>query len=137
MSDDHTNETPSTEEHGSSDEHVRSLGEDRYVVSLDDGDDSPPAADRTDEPAPEGDPRRRLAALDGAYALELHARHGTGTDSLRVETNDVAEAFESLLRWYAGSVAADTPAETVVSTLLANSGLDIDGARVDAGSSRS
>jgi hypothetical protein len=127
---DDDNDTTPIEREGSSDEQVRPLGEDRYVVSLDDEADSP-GADGIDSPS-EGsnaDAGRRLEDLDGAYAFELHARHENGADSRRVETNDVTDAFESLLRWYAGTVAPDTPPETVVETLLANSDLDLDGRR--------
>jgi hypothetical protein len=126
---DDDNDTTPPEREGSNDEHVRSLGEDRYVVSLDDREEAPPVADGEQAPESESDAGRRLEELDGAYAFELHARHETGTDSLRVETNDVTDAFESLLRWYAGTVAPDTPPEAVVGTLLANSDLDVDGRR--------
>ena len=135
MPDDDTNETEPTEQHGSSDDHVQSLGEDRYVISLDDPTPHEDGAGGPDS-SPDGAPDRRLDDLNGAYAFELHARHGSEADSLRVETNDVTDAFESLLRWYAGAVAADTPTETVVATLLANSTLELDGGG-HAGSSRS
>jgi hypothetical protein len=124
MLDDDTDDT-TTEREGSSDEHVQPLGEDRYVVSLDERVEAPPAGAHA--PDPGSDAGRTLDDLDGAYALELHARHEDDADSLRVETNDVADAFESLLRWYAGKVAPATPPEAVVGTLLANSDLELDG----------
>jgi hypothetical protein len=129
MLDDDSNDTTPTERTGSNDEHVRSLGEDRYVVSLEDQEDPAPITGDEQAPPPGSDTGRRLDDLDGAYAFELHARHENGADSLRVETNDVGEAFESLLRWYAGKVAPDTPPEAVVGTLLANSNLDPGGRR--------
>lgn len=128
MLDDDTDDTTPPEREGSNDEQVRSLGEDRYVVSLDDREE-PPVADGEQPPGSSRGDGQRLDELDGAYAFELHARHENGADSVRVETNDVGDAFESLLRWYAGKVAPDTPTEAVVGTLLANSDLDVGGRR--------
>lgn len=129
MSDEHTTQTAASEQQESSDEQVRALGEDRYVVSVDEEGDPLPTDETPDRQpsAPGSDPEERIADLEGAYALDLAARHGSEGGHLRHETNDVTEAFESLLRWYADRVAPDTPPETAVATLLANSDLDVDG----------
>lgn len=128
MPDEHTQQTHPNERQEPSDEHVRALGENRYVVSLDEEDERPLTGGTADQSRSVRDePSRRLDDLDGAYALDLRARHGAEASHHRLETNDVCEAFESLLRWYAGCVAEDTPPETVVATLLANADLDLDG----------
>jgi hypothetical protein len=129
MSDENTETALSPDQIELNENQVRPLDENRYVVDPDGTDNShsvtgtgdSSVADRTN-----GDTTEEFAALDGAYALEIRAQSGTERDAFRVETNDVSEAFESLLRWYAGHVADDTPPEDVLAVLLANSTLEVD-----------
>ena len=127
MTDEHTNDAESDEEHAANDDDIRSLGEDRYVITPDGPEGSQPGGAGIELPwaGAQGDEAGGIADLDGAYALALDARFEGVEDDLTVETNDVSAAFEALLRWYAGNVADGTPPEAVVATLLENSELDV------------
>lgn len=129
MSDDDTKEVLSPDHIDVDDEHVQPLDENRYVVSPDEG--SSPSSSTGDENTADsertsGDEPGALADLDGAYAVALQARFESERDDIRIETSDVSVAFESLLHWYAGKVADDTPPEEVIAVLLANSDLDVE-----------
>ncbi|MFT4891070.1 MAG: hypothetical protein ACI9YT_001992 [Halobacteriales archaeon] len=129
MSDDHTNNILSPDQLELDDEHIRPLNENRYVVSVDEKSSPSSVADDRDElisGCASVNMTKTLADLEGAYAFEVHARFEGKSDSLCIETNDVSEAFDSVLRWYAGKVADDTPPEDVIAVLLANSDLNID-----------
>jgi hypothetical protein len=106
-----------------SDERIRRLGDDRYVVRTDD--DPPTGA--TDDAAPEtvaaGTPP--LDDVEGAYAVALAARTDGDLETFRTASNDVRDPFEAMLRWYAERVAPDSPPEQVVSVLLDASDLDV------------
>jgi hypothetical protein len=119
----------SPEELGPDDEHVRTLGDGRLLVDADGSDDAG-ARDGTpggiDGTADHDDATGGLDGLDGAYALVARARTGGETGRVRVASNDVAEAFEALVRWYVGRVAADVAPEEALAVLLANSDLALD-----------
>lgn len=129
MSDENTENALSPDQLEPNDDQVRPLDENRYVVDPDGTDNSHSVTDAGDSPVADrtnGDTTEEFAALDGAYALEIRAQFGTERNTLAVETNDVSEAFESLLHWYAGHLAEDTPPEDVLAVLLANSTLEVD-----------
>jgi hypothetical protein len=126
MSDDNTDDALSPDELELDDEHVQRLDENRYVVTVDEK-RSPSGgthgkagldSDRTSD-------AQGLAEIDGAYAFEARGRFEAEMDEIHVGTNDVVDGLESLLRWYAQNVAADTPPEDVVTVLLENSDLDV------------
>jgi hypothetical protein len=96
------------------DDRVRRLDGDRYVVEANGPDD---------RPAVEADGSASLP--DGAFALTARARAEDRTDSLRVDSDDVAASFEALVRWYAALVAPDDPPAAVVATLLRHASLDV------------
>ncbi|GAB7095314.1 hypothetical protein JCM30237_24670 [Halolamina litorea] len=125
MTDEHTNQTGADEAHASNEAEIRSLGEDRYVVTPDGSKDTHGDGESRGAALQGSDPTGGLADLDGAYALELDARFGSAEDDLTVETNDVSVAFDALLRWYADKVAGETPPETVIATLLENTELNV------------
>ncbi|WP_247006624.1 DUF7500 family protein [Halorientalis litorea] len=114
---------------GPDDEYVKQLDDGRHVVVTDDDGSRPatdggtPPADGSAQPAASAG---SLADLDGAYAMRAVARAGTSEDSHSVETNDVSEAFESLLRWYAEQVSDGTPPAEVIAVLLTNTDLDVE-----------
>lgn len=126
MSDNDRNDILSPEQLERDDEHMHALEGNRYVVTADE-----PSGRRSDL---DGRPDRsahggggtagELAELEGAYAFEVCARFGSDRDDISVETNDVSDAFETLLRWYVDNVAADTPPAEAVAVLLENSDLD-------------
>lgn len=125
MTDEHTNGTGVEEQHASNEAEIRSLGEDRYVVTPDGSGDTHGDGESRAAALQGSDPTGGLADLDGAYALELDARFGSAEDDLTVETNDVSVAFDALLRWYADKVAEATPPEAVIATLLENTELNV------------
>jgi hypothetical protein len=100
---------------------VRPLDGDRYVVEAN-GPDDAPAVGADEAPT----------LPDGAYALAARARAGPATDSLRVDSDDVAASFEALVRWYVGLVAPDESPEAAVATLLRHASLDIE-VEIEAG----
>ena len=105
---------------------VRPLDERRFVVTTA-RDDTDPAKTTDRETTSRHDSQPDgLAGLHGAYALEVHARTEATEETLRHETNDVSEAFESLLRWYVARVAPDMMPEDAIAMLLSNSTLDLD-----------
>ena len=126
MTDQYTNEPESNEQDASGDGEIRSLGENRYVVSPDGGEAPHRNEGNVEVPVPGSESDSAgISELDGAYALELDARFEGVEEDLSVETSDVSVAFDALLRWYAGNVAEGMPPEDVIATLLANSELDV------------
>lgn len=114
---------------GPDDEHVRQLDDGRHVVVTDET-GSRPATDGgtapVDGPTQSAASEGSLADLDGAYAMQTVARAGTSEGSHSIETSDVSEAFESLLRWYAEQVSDGTPPADVIAVLLSNTDLDVE-----------
>jgi hypothetical protein len=116
-----------------SDEHIRLLENDRYLVTGGDGEEPSAAADdgsasRRSPPGTTDWTGRRpsLDDVDGAYAVVARAETPAAGDTFRAGTNDTSETFESLLRWYVGLLAGDVSPEEAIAVLLANSGLELD-----------
>lgn len=116
-----------------SDEHVRPLEDDRYLVTSGDGNERSTTADdgsasgpSPPEPTDTGGRPPSLDDVDGAYAVVARAETPAAESTFRAGTNDTSEAFESLLRWYVGLLAGDVSPEEAIAVLLANSGLELD-----------
>lgn len=120
------------------DDRLRELDDDRFVVSTDgesdaqtaDTDEGPPDPDPAEPPADEppergGNPAP-LSELDGAFALGGRARLGDEPVPFAVGSNDVAATFGGFVRWYAGAVAPGVPPAEAVAVLLSNSDLDVE-----------
>lgn len=108
-------------------EHVRQLEDGRYVITTDNMGATQPDSREVRESIREEQESSKSATaltdLDGKYALVASMRTGMSENTFHIDTNDVSEAFESLLRWYARQVAGDRPPEEVIEVLLANSDL--------------
>lgn len=94
---------------GKRSEDVRSLGENRYLISLESDED------RSEVPV-SSDPSEPLG--DAAYGFELTVKGEGGLVRESAASNDVREAFDALIRAYARAIAPDHPPEEVVRTLL-------------------
>jgi len=110
-------------------EEVEELDENRFLVST----DAESEADSTiDDPAdfelPEEDemdasgPRTPLSAIGEQYGVDVAVKAEGTVDSTRITSNNVVEAFEELLVWYARQVDESTPPEEVIEILLVESG---------------
>lgn len=127
MSDDNPRDVLSSEQLESDDENIQAIGENRYVVTFDETEAPSGIRDRGDS---DSDPTHvgtaeGLAETDAAYSFEIRGKFETHTDDLSIETNDVSDAFDSLLYWYARNVADDAAPEEVINVLLANSEFDL------------
>lgn len=116
-----------------SDEHVRPLEDDRYLVTAGDGDgrsaaagDGSASGPSPPEPADPGGRPPALENVDGAYAVVARAETPAAESTFRAGTNDTSEAFEALLRWYVGLLAEDVSPEEAIAVLLANSELEVE-----------
>lgn len=73
--------------------------------------------------------RRELAAsllrADHDYGFEVAARFGTDVRHEHAASDDVTEAFEALLSWYASGASQETPRADVVGILLADCDLPV------------
>ncbi|MDZ7746895.1 MAG: hypothetical protein U5K28_10455 [Halobacteriales archaeon] len=109
------------------DNRIRSLGNERFVVSAEGSEQSePPEPDDDAEDAESIDPRlAKLDGLDGAYALTVAARTTQSEATFAVGSNDVSATFESFIRWYAKQISDDSAPEDVLAVLLRNSSLDV------------
>ncbi|MFC7177023.1 DUF7500 family protein [Halosegnis marinus] len=113
----------------STDDRLRELDGDRYVVTTDGDDDDVDPTDTEPSPPPDADDgsmEQTLPAPDGAYGVVGRGRIDGDEVAVAVESNDVAETFESLVRWYAGAVAPDVPPEEAVAVLLDNADIAVD-----------
>jgi hypothetical protein len=114
------------------DEHVRSMGDDRFLVATGGGESPRPQRGR---PAPRSDggqvvtdqaplPTDALAADDAGFGVDMAVKTDDGVSRRRVTSNDIREVFTEMLQWYALQLDAETdPAETL-SLLRASSDLD-------------
>ena len=110
-------------------ERVAELSDDRYVVATD---ESPPSVDEDGEDADTDgtDDRGSLARQqmaryvsdqDAEYGFVLTAAIDGEVDHLEHDSDDVADAFGDLARWYVSQIDADTdPAEALGILLLAS-----------------
>lgn len=112
-------------------ERVAELSDDRYVVATD---ERPPSVDGdVDDPEVGSDDAEERGSLArqqmaryvsdqaAAYGFVLTAAVDGEVDHLEHDSDDVAEAFGDLARWYASRVDADTdPAEALGILLLAS-----------------
>lgn len=103
-------------------ERVAELSDDRYVVATD---ESPPSVD--DDDADDTEERGSLARQQMAryvsdqgadYGFVLTAAVDGEVDHLEHGSDDIAEAFGDLVRWYVSQVDADTEAAEALGILL-------------------
>lgn len=133
---------------------VTEIGENRYLVSTDEGPSSgggaPDAssdhgvggagsgadtggaagADHSDDfepPAPSSEPRREdpLASTRHQYGIAISAKTERGVSHATTASNNIVEVFEDVLVWYARQVDENTPPEEVLAILLDESDLDL------------
>ena len=116
------------------DEHVRSLGDGRYLVSTDEvGPSSTPTGGRPrptrsdgGRPVTDGSPAptEALAQSSAGFGVDVAVKTESGVSRRRVTSNDIREVFTEMLRWYALQLDEETdPAETLA-VLRAASELD-------------
>jgi hypothetical protein len=106
------------------DEHLRRLGDGRHVVTTDGGGSEPQQVPNDSGHGTQ--PAAELAELEGEHALVAGARAEGEEDAVVADTDDVSEAFETLLRWYTDVVAEEHSPEEALAVLLANTDLDVD-----------
>lgn len=68
---------------------------------------------------------RDLRALSARRGFAVVVRDGETTGSIQTATNDRAAALETVLRWYAGRVDAETPPDETLRELLAETELSL------------
>lgn len=120
---------------------VRELDDGRRVVHTDGGEGLSPDGDpgsrppdnhrvheRDGQPGAETAPGvyADVADLAGAHALAAAARTDDAEDTVVTDTDDVSEAFERLVCWYATLVAEDRRPETVLAVLFEHTDLDLE-----------
>ena len=141
MTEDTPNGVLTPDELEPSDEHVHELDDARRVVHADGGEGIPPDGDPSSRPpgnhrVHERDGRAGtetapsayadLADLTGAHALVAGARADDAEDAVVADTDDVSEAFESLVYWYVDLVAGEHRPEAALTVLLENTALDVE-----------
>ena len=90
---------------------VVQLDEYRYLIAVDETDDSEAKQDPTVPSLPAED----------AYAISVLARFdGNEPATYMASSDDVTQPFEEFLRWYAKQIAPDRPAEKVIAVLLSH-----------------
>lgn len=67
-----------------------------------------------------------LERTDARYALDIVSRFGDNTARHRMSSNDVLDAFNSLVFWYARNVAQNTRTDRAVSLLFAKSDFEME-----------
>jgi hypothetical protein len=128
------------------DEHVAEVDDNRFVVSPDDPieDDAAVEADVPDdsvgeEPAPDptGEPLafeldavhewlgEQLTDTGAQYGFDATVMMGKGPSSRRFASDDVVTTFETLLRWAAAEIDAETPIEEVLGILLVEANVGV------------
>jgi len=112
---------------------VQEIGDGRYVVSTSEGQspdprstaDLPAEADDSPTPAETPSAAAALSAVPEKYAAALAVKTDRGVADERFASNNVVDAFEHTLRWYARRIDASEPPEDVLRVLLAESDLDL------------
>jgi hypothetical protein len=115
------------------DEHVRSLGDERYLVTTDgtaspvnDGGQVRPTRSDGGRVVTDGSssPTEALAESSAGFGVDLAVKTEAGVSRRRVTSNDIREVFTEMLRWYALELDSESdPAETLA-LLRAASELD-------------
>ena len=140
MTDDNPTGVLAPDELGPNDEHVRELEDGRRIVHADGGTSSTqddttgqrqsgkPEGGHGGQSAAETAPgsHANLGDLAGAHALAAGARADDAEDTIVADTDDVSEAFETLVCWYAGLVAEERQPETVLAVLFEHTDLDLE-----------
>jgi len=116
------------------DEHVRPIGDDRFIVST--GEPEAAASPRGGQSRPtrsdggqavtgeSPSPTDALAQSAAEFGVDLAVKTEVGVSRRRVTSNDIREVFTEMLRWYALQLDEETdPAETLA-VLRAASELD-------------
>jgi hypothetical protein len=128
------------------DEHVAEVDDNRFVVSPDDPieDEAAVDVDVPDEPVGEKsqpEPAETPAGFDadavhdwlgkqltdtGArYGFDATVMMGKGPSSRRFASDDVVTTFETMLRWAAAEIDAETPIEEVLGILLVEANVGV------------
>lgn len=114
------------------DEHVRSIGDDRFLVATGGGGSSRRDSGRQPTRSDGGrqvtdgspSPTEALAASSAGFGVDVTVKTEGGVSRRRVTSNDVREVFTEMLKWYALQLDSDSdPAETL-SVLRAASALE-------------
>lgn len=122
-----------------SDEHVRVLGDNRYVISADTPIGSQRGDDRqTDDGSgspdetPSLDPQtvydwlaERLSSADASYGFDVTARFDDRVSHYRLRGADVVTVFDALMYWYGAQLDDETPIEEVLGILLTESNVTV------------
>ena len=105
------------------DEHVRPLGDDRFLVSTGGGAPSSSRGGRTRPTRSDGgqvvtdgspSPTEALAKSSAGFGVDLTVKTEAGVSRRRVTSNDIREVFTEMLRWYALQLDSNAdPAETL------------------------
>lgn len=116
------------------DEHVRPIGDDRFIVSTGEPEAAAsPHGGRPHRPRSDGgqvmtdespSPTDALAQSTAGFGVDLAVKTEAGVSRRRVTSNDIREVFTEMLRWYALQLDSESdPAETLA-VLRAASELD-------------
>jgi hypothetical protein len=115
------------------DENVRSLGDDRFLVTTDGTASTPTDGGRARRTRSDGgqvvtdgspSPTDALAQSSAGFGVDLAVKTEAGVSRRRVTSNDIREVFTEMLRWYALQLDSESePAETLA-VLRAASELD-------------
>lgn len=105
------------------DENVRSLGDDRFLVTTDGTASAPTDGGRARPTRSDGgqvvtdgspSPAKALAQSTAGFGVDLAVKTEAGVSRRRVTSNDIREVFTEMLRWYALQLdSEDDPAETL------------------------
>jgi hypothetical protein len=115
------------------DEHVRPIGDDRFLVTTDGTASAPTDGGRVRPTRSDGgqvvtdgspSPTEALAQSSAGFGVDLAVKTEAGVSRRRVTSNDIREVFTEMLRWYALELDSESdPAETLA-VLRAASELD-------------
>lgn len=105
------------EELSRDDDDLRPIGDGRYVVETD-GSTAARGDERVD------DTPRGLADAPEAYATQVAFKTPDGVETHAVRSDDLSEAFEATMRWYARQLDPGADPDDVLRTLFAATELD-------------